>query len=97
MDIRSTEAFDTWMSELSDEIGRGKIIARIERMRINHFGDHKAVGEGVSELRVGGTGPGYRVYYTRRGERIVILLCGGEKSSQASDIKQAKALAAALP
>ena len=96
MDILTTETFDAWISSLKDDIGRGKIVARIERMRVGNFGDNKSVGGGVSELRIDGKGPGYRVYYAMQGSRIVILLCGGDKSSQKSDIKQAHAIAAAL-
>lgn len=65
-------------------------------MRIGNFGDSKPVGGGVSELRIGGKGPGYRVYYALRGGEVVILLCAGDKSSQKSDIRQAQAIAAAL-
>lgn len=96
MDIQTTEFFDAWISDLNDEIGVAKIVSRIDRMRFENFGDSKSVGDGVSELRIGGKGPGYRVYYQRTGTKIVILLCGGDKSSQKSDVKQAKAIAAAL-
>lgn len=96
MDIQTTETFDEWINSLADDAARGKIIARIDRMKFGHFGNSKSVGGGVSELRIMGKGPGYRVYYTKRGEEIVILICGGDKSSQKSDIKQAQAIADAL-
>ncbi|MEO5565878.1 MAG: type II toxin-antitoxin system RelE/ParE family toxin [Luteimonas sp.] len=96
MVILTTETFDAWIAVLKDESGCGKIVARIERMRVGNFGDSKSVGSGVSELRIGGRGPGYRVYYAMQGEEVVILLCAGDKSSQKSDIKQAQEIAAAL-
>lgn len=83
------------MRRLSDDKGRGIILARIERMRAGLFGDAKPVGAGVSELRID-YGPGYRVYFTKRGKQVVILLCGGDKSSQRQDIKEATAIAADL-
>lgn len=72
--------------------GTSKIAKRIDRIAAGNFGDAKSIGDGVSELRFA-FGPGYRVYYTRRGDVVVILLCGGDKGSQARDIQQAKAMA----
>jgi putative addiction module killer protein len=95
LEIRQTAAFSEWMNRLRDVQGRAVIARRIERMASGNFGDHKAVGEGVSELRVP-LGPGYRVYYTQRGRKIVILLCAGDKSSQRHDIAKAKLLAQQL-
>lgn len=73
-------------------MGRARILARIERLAAGNPGDVKPVGEGVSELRID-CGPGYRVYFTRRGNEIVILLAGGDKSTQTTDIKTALRLA----
>ncbi len=80
------------MSRLKDREARRRIYARIRRMELGNFGDVKAVGGGVSELRID-YGPGFRVYLTRKGETIILLLCGGDKRTQARDIVRAKALA----
>jgi putative addiction module killer protein len=93
--IRTTDVFDHWFSHLRDLRARVRVQARIDRMAMGNPGDHKAVGAGVTELRID-YGPGYRVYYTQRGAVLVILLCGGDKSSQQADIAHAKALAANL-
>lgn len=79
------------MYRLRDVQGRAVIARRVERIAASNFGDHKSVGDGVSELRIA-FGPGYRVYFTRRGSQIVVLLCGGDKSSQRRDIAKAKQL-----
>ena len=79
------------MKKLKDIQGRVAIIRRVERMKLGNFGDHKSVGDGITELRIP-TGPGYRVYYTARGEEIIILLFGGSKSTQSADIVKAKRL-----
>lgn len=92
IEIRKTEIFAKWLDELSDLRGRARILARIERLRGGNFGDWKSLGDGVGELRVD-SGPGYRVYFTRVGSEIVVLLAGGDKSSQARDIRKAKELA----
>jgi putative addiction module killer protein len=93
--IRETDAFSTWMEQLRDARGKAKIAARIDRLAQGNAGDVAAVGGGVSEMRIH-FGPGYRVYYTQAGKKVVILLCGGDKSTQARDIKQAMMLAANL-
>ena len=93
--VRQTEAYAKWFGKLRDGQARARIAIRIRRLSLGNPGDVKAVGEGVSELRID-YGPGYRVYYVARGEEIVILLCGGDKSTQDSDIKAAKALAREL-
>jgi putative addiction module killer protein len=93
--IHETEAFSQWMSQLRDARGKAKIAARIDRLAQGNPGDVAPVGEGVSEMRVH-FGPGYRVYFGRRGEEIVILLCGGNKSTQKRDIRLALELAASL-
>jgi putative addiction module killer protein len=95
IDVRRTPEFDKWLARLRDGEARARILARIVRLSLGNPGDVKSVGEGVSEMRVP-YGPGYRVYYTQFGERIVILLIGGDKSTQDSDIAKAKALAAGL-
>lgn len=94
-EIQTTEVFDEWLDDLDDEKARGIVVARIERVRAGLMGDVKPVGGGVSELRID-YGPGYRVYLTKRGKQVVILLCGGDKSSQKSDIKEAREIAAVL-
>ncbi|HZW15503.1 MAG TPA: type II toxin-antitoxin system RelE/ParE family toxin [Brevundimonas sp.] len=80
------------MGRLRDRTARAIIARRIDRVASGNLGDVKAVGDGVSELRVD-HGPGYRVYFVRRGQSVIVLLCGGDKSSQAKDILRAKALA----
>lgn len=90
-----TEEFDTWLSALKDKIGRARIVHRIRSAERGNFGDCESVGEGVFEMRVH-VGPGYRVYYTRRGEMVYLLLLGGDKSSQRRDIRRAIEMAHAL-
>jgi putative addiction module killer protein len=81
--------FDEWIEGLKDRTGRAKIQTRLDRVAEGNLGDHGAVGEGVSELRID-FGPGYRVYYAETGPTIVLLLIGGDKSTQQKDIKVAK-------
>ena len=88
MEIRKTEIFTKWLDELHDIHARARILVRIERLAARNPGDVKPVGEGVSELRID-YGPGYRVYYKKHGRKVVILLAGGVKHSQAKDIKTA--------
>lgn len=90
--IRKTEVFARWLDNLRDIHARARVQARIERLAAGNPGDVKPVGEGVSELRID-YGPGYRVYFRKRGRELIILLAGGDKSSQASDIKTALRLA----
>ncbi|MEI7430448.1 MAG: type II toxin-antitoxin system RelE/ParE family toxin [Betaproteobacteria bacterium] len=85
--LRSDE-FDAWLAALKDKIGRARIVLRIRSAEHGNFGDCEPVGEGVSEMRIH-FGPGYRVYFTRRGEVVYLLLLGGDKSSQKRDIKRA--------
>ncbi len=92
LEIVQTEAFSTWLEQLRDVRARAKIAARVRRLALGNPGDVAPVGDGISELRIH-YGPGYRVYFTMQGKTIVILLCGGDKGSQAKDIKRAKALA----
>ncbi len=93
--VLTTTTFDHWFSKLKDRQAFFRIQARIDRIEDGNFGDCKPVGEGVSEMRID-CGPGYRVYFTQRGMEIVILLAGGDKSSQAKDIKTALRLAQEL-
>ena len=88
IEIRKTEIFAKWIDGLHDIRARARILARIERLAAGNPGDVKPVGEGVSELRIN-YGPGYRVYYKKQGQKVVILLAGGDKSTQAKDIKAA--------
>src|SRR5436309_9671675 len=81
--------FTEWLDSLRDISGREKIRARLNRIRLGNFGDSSSVGEGVEELRID-FGPGYRVYFGQAGTKIVLLLCGGDKSTQTQDILQAK-------
>lgn len=92
IEIRITRVFAQWIDALRDTRARARIQARIERLVFGNPGDVRPVGEGVSELRIG-YGPGYRVYFKRRGHELIILLAGGDKSSQAKDIKTALHLA----
>ena len=93
IEFKQTETFRKWRTRLKDKRALGLIAARLDRLAYGHAGDAEPVGDGISELRIH-YGPGYRVYFQRRGDTIVILLCGGDKSSQANDIKTAKRLAA---
>ena len=93
--VETTEAFDEWLEGLADAVGREAVVARIVRMEAGLFGDAAPVGDKVSELRIH-VCPGYRVYFTRVGQRVVILSCGGDKGSQKRDISRAKALAAQI-
>jgi putative addiction module killer protein len=91
-EIRRTDEFDGWLKELRDARAKARIAARIDRLALGNPGDVKPVGEGVSELRIA-YGPGYRVYFVRRSEAVVVLLCGGDKASQDRDIARAKEIA----
>ena len=90
--IERTEEFENWLDGLRDRVAKKRISMRITRVESGLLGDWKTVGDGVSEMRVD-YGPGYRLYYTVRGQVMVILLCGSEKRDQDRAIKLAKALA----
>ncbi len=90
--LKQTDTFRKWFAKLRDERAVTAIASRIDRLAFGHAGDAEPVGKGVSELRIH-YGPGYRVYFQRRGDTIVVLLCGGAKSTQAKDIKTALLLA----
>lgn len=91
--VRQTDVFRAWLQSLRDMRAVARIALRIDRLALGNKGDVRPVGHGISEMRIH-YGPGYRVYFTQRGSELVILLCGGEKSSQSADIKRAMALAA---
>jgi putative addiction module killer protein len=95
LDVQTTELFDQWLSALTDRTARTKITSRIDRLSWGNAGDVRPVGEGVSEMRID-TGPGYRVYYKLIGKRIIVILYGGDKSSQNKDIRKAKQIAGGL-
>jgi putative addiction module killer protein len=92
VEIRQTHVDARWFAKLRDRDARARILARIRRLSLGNPGDVQPVGEGVSEMRIH-HGPGYRVYFTQRGRVVVVLLCGGDKSTQSDDIRQAKDLA----
>ena len=87
-EIRKTDVFVRWLDNLGDRRGRAKILARLDRVAEGNLGDTKPVGDGVAEFRIS-FGPGYRMYYTKRRNIVVILLLGGDKSTQEKDIKRA--------
>jgi putative addiction module killer protein len=95
VEFRQTETFRRWRTRLKDERARVLIASRLDRLAFGNAGDVGPVGQGISELRID-HGPGYRVYFQRRGDAIVLLLCGGDKSTQTKDIKTAKRLAKEL-
>ena len=95
VEIRQTEVYARWFGRLRDRQARVRIDSRIRRMSLGNFGDVTPVGEGVSEIRID-YGPGYRVYYTQRGQALVVLLAGGDKDSQDRDIQRALELARGL-
>ncbi|WP_093384129.1 type II toxin-antitoxin system RelE/ParE family toxin [Rugamonas rubra] len=92
MDTLQTERFRNWFANLKDRRARARIQVRIDRAEDGNFGDHRSVGGGVSEMRLD-CGPGYRIYYTIRGTELVILLAGGDKSTQDKDVIAAQDLA----
>jgi putative addiction module killer protein len=92
VEIKQTATFRKWETKLKDQRARGLIAARLNRLAYGLAGDVEPVGQGVSELRIH-YGPGYRVYFHKRGDSIVVLLCGGDKSTQVRDIETAKRLA----
>jgi putative addiction module killer protein len=92
VELRKTDVFVRWIDGLADRQARARILVRIERLAMGNPGDVAPVGDAVSELRID-HGPGYRVYFTRRGKEVVILLAGGDKSTQSKDIKKAIRLA----
>jgi putative addiction module killer protein len=92
IEVRQTTRFATWLAGLRDERARARILKRLDRAANGNLGDVAPVGEGVSEMRIF-YGPGYRVYFVQRGSELIVLLCGGDKSTQSADIEEAKAMA----
>jgi putative addiction module killer protein len=91
-----SDEFNDWLIRLKDQVGKALIVKRIRSAEAGNFGDCEPVGESVSEMRIH-FGPGYRVYFTRRGNVVYLLLVGGDKSTQKSDISRAKVMAGTLP
>ena len=94
-EVRLTEEFHGWLDGLGDKLAKVRIAARLRLAEAGNLGDWKTVGGGVSEMRVD-FGPGYRLYFTRQGKVLIVMLAGGDKGSQARDIKHAKRLLAEL-
>ena len=95
IEVRETDVYTRWFRRLRDRQARARIDIRIRRLSLGNPGDVRPVGAGISELRIA-YGPGYRVYFVRRGRALVILLAGGDKSSQQRDIARARSLAQGL-
>ena len=93
--VRQTEEFQTWLDELTDKRAQIRIAARLRLVEAGNLGDWTSVGNDVSEFRIH-FGPGYRLYFTRRGNLLIIMLAGGDKSSQKRDIKRAQKLVTEL-
>ena len=94
-EIETTNIFDKWLVGIKDARNRARIISRLDHVRLGNFGDHKNLGGGLFELRFF-FGPGFRVYYTVRDGKVVVLFCGGDKSGQSKDIDKARAIMAEL-
>ena len=92
MRVEKTDEYRDWIDDLKDRVGRARILVSVDRLIDGNPGQHRDLTDGVSELKVG-VGPGYRVYYTQRGERLLLLLVGGDKSTQQKDIAMAIRLA----
>ncbi|WP_414499426.1 type II toxin-antitoxin system RelE/ParE family toxin [Zymobacter sp. IVIA_12111.31 C1] len=93
-EIIQTSVFKRWFTRLRDRRARARISLRLDRLQADNAGDVKPVGDGISEMRID-YGPGYRVYYQQKGPIVILLLCGGDKSTQSSDIAKAKEIAKA--
>jgi len=93
MEVVKTGTFDRWLTDLRDKRARARILIRLERLALGNPGDVKVVGDGVSELRID-YGPGYRIYFIQDGPVLIVVLAGGDKTSQIADIKKARSLAA---
>ncbi len=93
LDVVRTDEFDSWLQRLKDQRGKSRILRRLDRLAQGNPGDVRPIGKGLSELRLN-VGPGHRVYYLQDGEVLILLLCGGDKSTQQKDIKKAHQLAA---
>ena len=86
--IQKTDTFDKWLSKLRDRNGKGRILARIRRAELGNLGDYKSLSRGLFEIKID-YGPGYRIYFTQKKEKIILILSGGNKSTQEKDIKKA--------
>ena len=95
MNIKKTETFEKWFTKLRDIQGKARILARLKRIELGNIGDHKSIGGGLFELRID-CGPGYRIYCVRMKESVIILLAGGDKSTQEKDIKRARQILSEL-
>ncbi|QPB24750.1 type II toxin-antitoxin system RelE/ParE family toxin [Rhizobium sp. 007] len=95
IEVRLTVVFSRWLEDLKDRRARDRVLARLRRFELENFGDAKPVGSGVSEARID-YGPGYRLYFVRQADVVVVMLCGGDKASQKRDIATAKAMAKEL-
>ncbi|MBB2893008.1 type II toxin-antitoxin system RelE/ParE family toxin [Flexivirga oryzae] len=93
VEVVKSGIFDLWLRKLKDRRAAARVQVRIDRLAAGNPGDVRPVGNGISELRID-YGPGYRVYYLQEGQRLIVLLCGGDKASQRADIRQAKQIAA---
>ena len=93
--LQRSDEFNEWLANLRDQRGKARIAARLVSAQLGNFGEYRMLDEGVCELKID-FGPGYRVYYVRRGEVVYLLLCGGDKSTQKKDIKRAVQMARAL-
>jgi putative addiction module killer protein len=93
IELIASAEFEKWLANLRDTQAKARVLVRLNRVADGNFGDVKAVGSGISELRIP-YGPGYRIYLTQRDKTLVLLLCGGDKSTQSRDIERAKAIAA---
>jgi putative addiction module killer protein len=92
VEVLRSASFDRWLGKLKDRRAVARILVRIDRLALGNPGDVRSVGGGVSELKID-YGPGYRVYFAQRGQTLVLLLCGGDKSTQSADIDRAKRIA----
>jgi putative addiction module killer protein len=92
LEIRQAAAFTNWLARLADRNAQARIVARLRRFEIGNLGDVKPVGESVMEARID-YGPGYRLYFVRRGDLLIVMLCGGDKRTQRADIERARKLA----
>jgi putative addiction module killer protein len=95
IEVRQTDRFKIWLTGLRDERARARILKRLDRAGQGNLGDVAPVGGGISEMRIF-YGPGYRVYFVQRGQQLIVLLCGGDKSTQGADIEEARAMAKEL-
>jgi putative addiction module killer protein len=91
-ELIKSATFDRWLTGLKDSRARARIVVRLDRLALGNPGDVRPVGSGVSELRID-YGPGYRVYFMQRGQTVIVLLCGGDKRTQSTDIRRAIAMA----